>query len=219
MTRSKLHPTNTLSTQVFTALREDLLNGHYPAGDKIGITQLRDRYQVGLSPLREALNRLAATGLLNLESQRGFRVPRLCAEELEDIVQLRIELEGMAVTRSLKLGDADWEAELLAAGHRLKQASGDGMKLSDWEVLHAQFHSVLLSRCQSPWMLRFIRQLHEQFDRYRRQAPRQPKVRAALDQQHDDMVQLALKRDIAGMRDLVEAHIRLSNEVASRSCG
>lgn len=218
MTKTKLEPASTLSGKVFTALREDLLNGHYPPGDKIGIALLRDRYQVGLSPLREALNRLAATGLLNQESQRGFRVPQLSAAELEDIVQLRIELEGMAVTRSLKLGDADWEADLLAAGHRLKQADEQTVSLSEWEDLHRQFHAVLLSRCQSPWMLRFIRQLHEQFDRYRRQAPRQPQVRARLNEQHGEMVRLALARDLAGMRALVEEHIRLSCQVAAGSC-
>ncbi|OEY66024.1 GntR family transcriptional regulator [Marinobacter sp. X15-166B] len=209
---------NSNAGRVFAALREDLLNGQYQAGEKLAIASLRDNYQVGLSPLREALSRLAAVGLLEQEAQRGFRVPKLCREELQDIVDLRVELEGMAISRALRYGDSTWESEVLAAGHRLKRADGEGVPLADWEHLHTQFHAVLLSSCQSAWMLKFIRQLHEQFDRYRRQAPRNLAMRKVLNAQHEDLVTLALARNEVEIRQLLERHIRLSHEVALPSC-
>lgn len=209
---------SSISERVFLTLREDLLNGHYQAGEKLCISSLRAHYDVGLSPLREALNRLAAVGLLEQATQRGFSVPKLTSDELQDIVNLRIELEGMAIARAIKFGDSRWESEVLAAGHRLKAAEKEGVPLAEWEHLHTQFHSTLLSSCQSHWTLKFIRQLHDQFDRYRRKAPRNSAVRKTLNEQHDEMVNLALARDEAKIRQLVEDHIRLSHEVALRSC-
>ena len=115
-------PAGTASSRVFDHLRKDLVGGRFVAGEKLAINALKERYQVGLSPLREALNRLAAYGLLVQENQRGFRVPKLSRDELDDIAQMRLEMEGMALERAIANGDSLWEADLLAAAHRLKRA-------------------------------------------------------------------------------------------------
>lgn len=209
---------HSITGTIFEVLREDLLSGRFQAGEKLAISSLRDIYQVGLSPLREALSRLAAIGLLEQETQRGFRVPKLTQLELRDIVELRVELECMAIGRALHNGDSEWESKVLAAGHRLKHANKEGVPAAEWEQLHSQFHSVLLSSCQSVWMLKFIRQLHEQFDRYRRKAPRNETIRGTLDSQHERLVELALSRNDVEIRQLLEDHIRLSHEVALLSC-
>ena len=85
------------SSSIYDLLRRDLVGGRFKAGEKLAINTLKEQYQVGLSPLREALNKLAAYGLLIQENQRGFRVPKLSREELDDIARLRTELEGMAL--------------------------------------------------------------------------------------------------------------------------
>ena len=219
MKKNKVQESSGSATEgIFDVLREDLLSGRYEAGGKLTISSLRNIYHVGLSPLREALSRLSAIGLLEREVQRGFRVPKLLHAELQDIVELRVELERKAVSRALRNGDSVWESEVLAAGHRLKNANSNKLTLAEWEQLHTQFHSVLLSSCESFWMLNFIRQLHEQFDRYRRKAPLNPTIRGLLDMQHEQMVDLALARDEQGIQELIEEHIRLSYEVAVRSC-
>ncbi|MDI5935897.1 GntR family transcriptional regulator [Halomonas kalidii] len=205
------------ASRIFEVLRQDLLNGRFGAGERLSITALRERYQVGLSPLREALNRLAAYGLLRQENQRGFRVLELSRSELDDITEMRRRLEGMALELAIQHGDAEWESQLLAANHRLIRAD-DGTPVEQWEQLHAHFHNALVAPCGSQWLLRFIAQLHDQFDRYRRVAPRAPELREQLDAQHQELVDLALSRDATRARALIEAHITLSSEVAQRSC-
>lgn len=202
------------SSRIFSMLRKELLSGHFTAGEKLSITALRERYKVGLSPLREALNRLSAYGLLVQENQRGFRVPALRQEELEDITRLRLELEGMALEQAIEQGDADWEAELLAAAHRLKRADVSTERGEEWERLHTQFHRTLVAPCGSQWLLRFIEQLHDQFDRYRRLGATLASVREELDEQHQQLVCLALARDTAAARRLMEAHVTISFELA-----
>ncbi|MCE8033080.1 MAG: FCD domain-containing protein [Halomonas sp.] len=212
--RRKEQPT--ASSRIYDILRQDLVNGRFAAGEKVAISALKERYEVGLSPLREALNRLAAYGLLIQENQRGFRVPSLERGELDDIAEMRRELEGMALERAIRFGDAEWESELLAAAHRLKRADMAPEKVDEWEQFHTRFHRTLVAPCGSVWLLRFIEQLHDQFDRYRRMAPEAPEVRRVLDAQHGELVQLALERDIKAARALMDDHIQRSYEVALR---
>jgi len=209
---------NTAANRLYVALKRDLIDGRFAAGQKLAITTLKQRYRVGLSPLREALNRLAAYGLLEQENQRGFRVPALKRTELDDIADLRRRFEGQALEQALENGGDEWEAELLAAFHRLKRADEAPGQLEHWEQMHLQFHRHLLEPCGSPWLVRFIEQLHDQFDRYRRMAPANDAVRATLNEQHGQLVDLALERDIAAARMLLEEHIRLSYEVAQGAC-
>ncbi|WFF41970.1 FCD domain-containing protein [Salinicola endophyticus] len=208
----------TAASQVYAALKRDLIRGRFVAGEKLAINHLKETYAVGLSPLREALNRLAAYGLLAQENQRGFRVPALKRRELDDIAGLRQQFEVQALEAALRQGDAQWEAELLAAFHRLKRADEQPDALEHWEQMHLQFHRRLLEPCGSAWLLRFIEQLHDQFDRYRRMAPAHQDIRAQLDVQHAELVELALARGIAAARELIHAHIQLSYDVAKSAC-
>ncbi|WP_110686318.1 GntR family transcriptional regulator [Salinicola aestuarinus] len=208
----------TAASQIYAALKRDLIQGRFAAGEKLAIKSLKDHYQVGLSPLREALNRLSAYGLLTQENQRGFRVPALTRTDLDDIVTLRQRFERQALVEALDNGDDQWEAELLAAFHRLKRADDQAEDLEHWEQMHLQFHRRLLEPCASRWLLRFIEQLHDQFDRYRRLAPAIPGLRKTLDAQHGELVELALDRRTEAARALIHEHIQLSYEVACGAC-
>ncbi|WP_430468775.1 GntR family transcriptional regulator [Vreelandella titanicae] len=217
MTQNAKQEGATASSRIFEVLREDLLNGRFEAGERLSISLLKETYQVGLSPLREALNRLAAYGLLRHENQRGFRILELTREELDDITEMRRQVEGIAVERAIANGDEEWESQLLAANHRLTRA-GASTSIYEWEQLHTRFHNALVAPCGSVWLLRFISQLYDQFDRYRRVAPSAPELRQRLDAQHGELVALALARDAKGARALIEEHITLSRLVAQRSC-
>ncbi|MGJ7458352.1 GntR family transcriptional regulator [Halomonas sp. MA07-2] len=208
----------TRASLIYDTLRQDLVNGRFRAGEKVAISALKAHYDVGLSPLREALNRLAAYGLLIQENQRGFRVPVMNREELDDIAEMRRQLEGMALKRAIERGDAEWESELLAAAHRLKRADEAPEPVDEWERLHGRFHRTLLAPCGSAWLLRFIEQLYDQFDRYRRLAPPAPQMREHLNRQHDQLVALALAGKVTEAQEVMQDHIHRSYLVALGAC-
>lgn len=209
-----------MHTGVYDTLRNDLIRGRYAAGEKLAIGALQARYEVGLSPLREALNRLAAVGLLEQSHQRGFWVPELSRAALDDVATLRRQLEGEALVASITRGDEDWEVAMVAALHRLKrhQAAFDTDEHEQWELMHARFHRALVAGCGSAWRLRFLDQLYDQFDRYRRLAPRAARRRERLDDQHVQLADYALARDAQAARALLDEHIDLSWAVAAQSC-
>jgi GntR family carbon starvation induced transcriptional regulator len=108
----------TKSTQIFQRLRHDLLHGAFAPGMKLQMDDLKERYQVGYSPLREALFRLVSNGLVQFEEQCGFSVPELSIEELYDIYQNRMRIENTALELAMEHGDDLWEAEVIACWYR-----------------------------------------------------------------------------------------------------
>ncbi|WP_339935048.1 GntR family transcriptional regulator [Vreelandella glaciei] len=207
----------TAASEAFYKLKKDLIGGKFPSGEKITITTLKDTYDVGLSPLREALSRLAAHGLLEQINQRGFRVPEVSLCQLKDITKLRIEIEEMALQRSFDQADIHWEANLIAVYHKLKSLDRDSLYMSElWEDIHVQFHKSLLSSCSSPWLIKFVDQLHDQFDRYRRFAPVDEGVRKKLNEHHEQLLNMALERDISSALLLNKEHIMLSYRTIRR---
>src|ERR671915_1124275 len=103
----------TLSGRVLALMRSDILELRLQPGSKLLFETLRDKYEVGLSPLRESLSRLVVEGLVVGEDRRGFRVAPMTEEDYIDLTTLRGEIEVMAVTRSVERGSDLWEADLV----------------------------------------------------------------------------------------------------------
>src|SRR5437879_3611099 len=140
----------TMGTTAYVRLREEILAGEVAPGKKLLIRPLADRYGMGLSPIREALNRLAAEGLLRQTDQRGFTVAPLDDGDLADLTEARCMLNEMALRTSIAHGDAQWEEEVLLAHHRLTRMpryrdASQGLRNPEWEAAHRAFHSSLIS--------------------------------------------------------------------------
>lgn len=160
----------TLAEHVYQALRRDLLRGAFAAGSPLRLADLGARYGAGFSPLREALNRLAAERLVTAESLRGFRVAAVSGPEFEDIHATRLMIETQALRLSIARGGDGWEKDLVAALHALGLQAARGREpdaLWELEARHHVFHRALLSACGSDWLLEFFERLHAASERYR----------------------------------------------------
>ena len=161
-------PAKTLVETSYNRLRSDIIAGKLAPGAKLRIEELREDYQIGASPLREALNRLAGEGFVTVEEQRGFKVAPISLDDLQDLSRMRIMLECEALRDSIRNGDDEWEANLVAAYHRLQKAEQSyGKNLAEWERRNEEFHESLVAACVSPWLLRLRHILYEQHKRYR----------------------------------------------------
>ena len=99
--------TATRATSLFDQLRGDLLGGEFEPGAKLAIEALAERYQTSATPLREALNRLVADGLVERREQRGFVVSGISADDLAEITKTRCWLEEIALRESIAARDTD----------------------------------------------------------------------------------------------------------------
>lgn len=165
-------PTPSLTAQICIRIRADIIRGTLPPDLKLRIEVLCKRYEVGSSPVREALSQLAAEGLVDRLDNRGFRVKPASKSDFTEILTTRCWLETIALTESIEHGDRTWEEALVLALHRLSRAprapsdSGYGPDI-EWEKLHRDFHRALLAACPSSHLLRYCDNLSDLWVRYR----------------------------------------------------
>ena len=108
-----------LVNQAIRRLRSAIRRAELDPGARLRIDALQARFGLSSSPLREALNRLAAEGLVEAEERRGFRVKPVSIAEFLDLTRVRLLLEKEALKESMRLGDDEWEARIIAAFHRM----------------------------------------------------------------------------------------------------
>ncbi|WMT76433.1 GntR family transcriptional regulator [Bradyrhizobium sp. Ash2021] len=177
MLKTKKHKTKskggeTLASSAYERLRFDIISGIYEPGTKLLIRELCSRYEIGLSPVREALNRVSRDGLVQQNDQRGFTVAPLSEEDLEDINKTRCWSNEAALRASIANGDQAWEERVLIAFHRMSRLPGPAERDSGpidpaWEQAHRAFHTALIDACGSKWLIDFCEQLFDAADRYR----------------------------------------------------
>jgi GntR family carbon starvation induced transcriptional regulator len=202
--------------RAYQLLRRELLNGEWLPNERLRAQALQQRYALGLTPIREALMRLAVDGLVQGESQRGFRACGVSSEEWHDLMSARRDLERTCLARAIERGDADWEARIAdtmaqLARTPLPKSAGDRKAAELWEVRHRNFHFALVSACASPWRLRFWNTLTDHSERYRklrllRRKEMAAKVRDAVGD-HQAILAAVLSRDTAQATQLMDTHL------------
>ena len=212
-------PQENSAAKVLHHLKQDVLVGYFEAGQKLKMSQLKERYQVGVNPLREALSQLVVMQLVQVQDQRGYRVCPVSQPELIDIYDTRARIESLCVGLAIDRGDDAWEAGIVAAAYRLQsnaallQANGD---LQAWEQLHQQFHHAIVLGCGSEELLRVRLHLYEKASRYRNLWLRHNAGHAAFDvnqMEHEQLVTAVLARDIKASQALVQQHILVPSRV------
>ncbi len=205
-------PAIPLSEQAFACLRRDVLFGEFEPGARLKIDELQSSYGFSSSPLREALNRLTQEGLVKADERRGFRVAGISLGDLADITHMRLLLDVQALRVSVQLGDAAWEATIVASSHLLEKFEsqlGDGPALLDdeWSRLHRDFHLALLAACPSQRQLAMCASLFDQAERYRRFSARHRVIVRNKNREHRRLMNAVLKRDVDTACMLLADHI------------
>lgn len=212
------------TSAAYARLREDILAGCFQPGERLKIAEIACALEVSPGAIREALSRLVPEQLVVFRDQKGFVVAPLSVEDLEDLTDLRCEVEAIALRRSVLRGDVGWEGSVLAAAHRLRRTkiltSADRSLNRDWVERHRTFHTVLVGACGSPRLLALHAQLYEQSERYRslsfptvgererdRQGEHQALADAALDRNADGLVELTVKH----FRETTERILKAAN--------
>ena len=207
----------TLVESSYNRLRSDIIAGKLVPGAKLRIEELREVYRIGASPLREALNRLAGEGFVTVEEQRGFKVAPISMNDLQDLSRMRIMLECEALRESIRNGDDEWEANLVAAHHRLQKAEQSyGKNLGEWERRNEEFHEALVAACASPWLLRLRHILYEQHKRYRFIAILTRDENRDVHLEHLKIMEATLSRDMDAACAATEFHIQRTLETSTR---
>ena len=194
----------------YRRLRADIIFGRLAPAQRLRLERLRDDYQTSISTLREVLNRLASEGLIVVEPQRGFEVAPVSAADLRDIADMRILLECNAIGQSFALGDLAWEAQVVAAHHKLsrleaRMLNGDRAGTEEWKQYDREFHVALISACGSRELLATHDRIFDRFLRYQMLLV-MFRGQVAADE-HRALLAAALSRDVDAAESILTRHI------------
>ncbi len=203
-----------LADIAYRLLKQDITEGAFLPGDKLLMSALRERYEIGAGPMREALSRLVAEHLVTAASQRGFRVARMSVDELKDIYFARASLEAMIAELAVQRGDDEWEAGVIAAAHtlsRVTELQSEEQMLGLWDARHKAFHDAIARGCGSAKLLELRSTMLDQAERYRQLWLRRTVFStAALElkqQEHSALLQALLSRDSHEVREKMFDHM------------
>tara|TARA_B100000003_G_scaffold129365_1_gene115924 strand:- start:363 stop:1022 length:660 start_codon:yes stop_codon:yes gene_type:complete len=207
-----------VTENIFKKIKYDIVFGNLEPDQKLKLNLLQKEYNVSISILREVLNRLCGDGFIIYIVQKGFFVSPISKKDLYEIADLRIILETHALEISIKNKDYEWEAELLGAYHKLNHAENELEKnnlnaKSLWTKYDAEFHQMLIKKCNS---LNLIR-IHEViFDKYLRYQLLILKYRGKDSiKEHKDLLDYSLISNIQKAQNTLRDHIKKGVDYAS----
>jgi DNA-binding GntR family transcriptional regulator len=201
----------TLTAAVVERLRSNIIDCTLLPGARLRLDDLKRELQVGYSPLREALMQLVNEGLVSLADQRGFRVSAVSVDDLKDVMQTRIGIEGLALRDAMPRLDDYWEAEIVASFHRLSKQPAllrpEGTVNPEWFRRHRDFHHSLIAAAQSDFVKKFWFMAYDRAERYRRLAVTYGSTPRPDLAEHRGLMRAVLSRDVERALRLSDKHI------------
>jgi DNA-binding GntR family transcriptional regulator len=147
------------------ALREAIVDGVYAPGQRLRQQELAKNYGCSVIPIREALHQLAAEGFVVLDPQRGARVASFDGRMLEEIFEVRIALERIAVRRAAERMHNQAAERTRRILERLERPN---LSPAEWVHLDWEFHDSLCACADQEFLRKMISNLRRQMEPYLR---------------------------------------------------
>lgn len=202
-------------TAVYRSLKERLITGELKAGEKLRPDDLKGRYGLSASAIREILLRLTHSNLLQQHEQRGFQVPKASIQLLDELMSLRILLECEGAKQSIEHGDIEWEARLNAAHHKLahletkmRSAADPAEFIPIWTRFDWEFHETLLSACPSATLRQSYQNTYERFRQQVAAVIDMAGFRKTTLAEHEAILRGAIERDANACQQAIHSHVR-----------
>jgi len=217
---------STKADDIAGLIEEAIVSGELAPGSVLRQEQLSDRFGVSRTPVREALRRLAALGLVSFEPNRGVRVRTLSYEDLREAFLVRAELEALVTQEAARKLTADDLEELerceLSFAHLTKevrsQEPGSARRslMADWMHANHAFHDVLYRAADMPYVESVAKSARRTFSGPTVWAP----VDDALEElysrnqaEHRAIRGALVAGSVAGARELAHEHVMHSFEL------
>jgi DNA-binding GntR family transcriptional regulator len=190
-------------------LREGILAGDLPAGERIHLDAIAQSLGMSAIPLREALRVLGGEGLVVPSPHRGYTVAPVTVADLDEIYRMRLLLEPLAVKLGvphLRGSDHVFLAEQLDRFERAYREEN----WADYRIHHRAFHFGIYDRSNAAWLLRFTDVLWLNIERYQRMTAL---IAGELEQrmsEHRQILAACIAADGDRAAELMHDHLELS---------
>jgi DNA-binding GntR family transcriptional regulator len=218
---------STKADEIALVVEQAIVSGELSPGTVLRQEQLSERFAVSRTPVREALRRLAALGLVSFEPNRGVRVRTLSREELREAFLVRAELESLATELAApRMTEADLdelervEAEFSRATQELRARPRDGddrwRLTSEWVRANHGFHDVIYRVADAPLVERLAKSARRSFSGHAVWAPGGSETDARYERnerEHRAIIAALRAGNPPGARVLAREHVLHSYEL------
>jgi len=202
-----------LTERVYRQLRLDILNGSLRPGQILRQEELARRCRVSRVPLREAMARLTAEGLLVLRPRRGYAVISLDASEIVEVFELRAVTEqhaGYIAARSRRPEDVAEAARLVAAMAALDPANPE--EAAEWSRLNYDFHACIIGATRRKRLMQITASLRDAVEPYIRFEMRLTGDAHEAERDHRELLEAFRAGDARGLAELCRLHVERTSE-------
>jgi GntR family carbon starvation induced transcriptional regulator len=152
-------------------LRRDIVRGVFRPLERLKVEKLVGFYNLGHSPIREAIVIVSTSGLVDHEHQKGYRVAPVSLADYTDVLQVYQRLYKLALEIAIDQGDDAWEERVVVQLHRsvkvrMATFEDEPQARERWQRAYWEFHGELLSGCDSPLMLQLLGDIGFRLERY-----------------------------------------------------
>jgi DNA-binding GntR family transcriptional regulator len=200
-------PRQVLHQQVSQRLRQRIIEGQLAPGVKLNERELSTQLAVSRTPLREAIRMLAAEGLVALLPNRGAVVAQMSPQDVADTFELIAGLEGISGERAAERISAPQLAEIRAL-HFEMLAAYTRRDLPTYYRLNAAIHNAINAAAGNAVLSETYRRVNARLQSLRFRSNFDERKWAVAVQEHEQMVEHLARHDAAGMRRLMEQHVR-----------
>jgi len=193
-------------------LREDILAGSMAPGSRLVECDLTARFAVSRGPVREALRRLAAEGLIDHWPNRGALVRRLSARDISEFFQIRVEVEALAARLAAESDDADARKRFATAIRPI--LTDEPRRLPEYLGENAAFHEALMALAGNRQLRDLAVRLHLPLIMAQVADILTADVLSESVREHREIAAAILKRDAEAAANLMRAHLERAAALA-----
>jgi len=184
-------------------LREAIISGRLAEEQPIRQDDIARAFNVSKIPVREALKRLEAEGLVAFQRHKGAVVTRISEPELAQMFEVRVLLEAQAI----RLAVPNMTEDTFAEAERICAAFLGEEDIGRWAALNWQLHACLYAPAQRPFLIDLIRSIHDKLERYLRLQMSLSAGKQRADEEHREIIAACRAGDADGAARLIVQHI------------
>ena len=206
-----------LSQKVYQALKTEIIKGSLRPGTKLLEGKIAKQMKVSRTPIREALRELAAEGFVKISPNQGVVVSNASVEDVQEVLQIRGVLEGLAARLATKMINEEEIKELEKYQKRMGYYTNKDDVLA-FSEMDAEFHELILNICGNNRLIQIRKNLSDQAHRYRIRSLSVPgRLKYSL-KEHQEIVEALKKKNPEQADRLSQKHIEnvLANILAHK---
>ena len=184
-------------------LRDAIVAGHFAEDEPVRQDDIAKLFNVSKIPVREALKRLEAEGLVVFQRNKGAVVTRISEPDLAQMFEVRILLED----KVLRLAIPNMNEATFARAERICEEFIGEDDVGRWAELNWELHACLYEPAQRPFLVSLIRSIHDKLERYLRMQMSLSEGKDLADHEHREILAACRARDIERAATLLEEHI------------